>query len=123
MERAIGDLGGEIRQPSNIYGNLCKIAFRQSQTNALKTLCPELNPTGGESILSILGGDASFSALETEEPFFCQTLYQKQYKIPLAVILLAVGVDCDCQMGKLHIADTRRTKVHDSLNISQGMSR
>ncbi len=50
MERAIGDLGGEIRQPSNIYGNLCKIALRQSQTNALKTLCPELDPTAGESI-------------------------------------------------------------------------
>lgn len=45
MERAIGDLGGDIRQPSNIYGNLCRIALRQSQINALKTLCPELNPT------------------------------------------------------------------------------
>ena len=42
MERAIGDLGGEIRQPSNIFGNLCQIALRRSQLNALKTACPEL---------------------------------------------------------------------------------
>jgi len=45
MERAIGDLGGDIRQPSNIFGNLCQIALRQSQINALKTLCPELDST------------------------------------------------------------------------------
>jgi hypothetical protein len=44
MERAIGDLGGNIRQPSNIYGNLCQIALRQSQLNAMKSLCPELDP-------------------------------------------------------------------------------
>jgi hypothetical protein len=50
MECTIGDLGGEIRQPSNIYRNLCQIALRQSQINVLKTLCPELDPTAGESI-------------------------------------------------------------------------
>jgi hypothetical protein len=50
MERAIGDLGGDIRQPSNIYGNLCQIALRQSQVNALKTLCPELDPTANPSL-------------------------------------------------------------------------
>ena len=44
MERAIGDLGGDIRQPSNIYGNLCQIALRQSQLNALKALYPEFDP-------------------------------------------------------------------------------
>ncbi|KAM6492088.1 hypothetical protein JOM56_011812 [Amanita muscaria] len=50
MERAIGDLGGDIRQPSNIYGNLCQIALRQSQINAMKALCPELDPTANISI-------------------------------------------------------------------------
>ena len=44
MERAIGDLEGDIQQPLNIYGNLCQIALRQSQLNALKSLCPELDP-------------------------------------------------------------------------------
>ena len=43
MERAIGDLGGEIKQPSNIFGNLCQIALRRSQLNALKNACPELD--------------------------------------------------------------------------------
>jgi hypothetical protein len=44
MERAIGDLGGEIRQPANMFGNLCQIALRRSQINALKKVCPEFDP-------------------------------------------------------------------------------
>lgn len=44
MERAIGYLGQEIRQPSNIFSNLCQIALRTSQINALKSICPELDP-------------------------------------------------------------------------------
>jgi len=50
MERAIGDLSGDIRQPSNIYGNLCQIALQQSQVNALKTLCPEFDPNSNPSL-------------------------------------------------------------------------
>ena len=45
MERTIGDLGQEIRQPSNPFGNLCQIALRRSQLNALKAMCPELDDT------------------------------------------------------------------------------
>jgi hypothetical protein len=45
MERAIGDLGQEIRQPSNPFGNLCAITVRRSQQNALKALYPELDRT------------------------------------------------------------------------------
>lgn len=45
MERSIGDLGQEIRQPSNPFGNLCQIALRRSQLNALKATCPELDDT------------------------------------------------------------------------------
>lgn len=44
MERAVGDLGRDIRQPSNPFANLCQIALRRSQINALKTICPELDP-------------------------------------------------------------------------------
>lgn len=43
MERSIGDLGQDIRQPSNPYGNLCQIAVRRSQINALKAMCPEID--------------------------------------------------------------------------------
>jgi hypothetical protein len=44
MERAIGDLGQDIRQPSNPFANLTQIAIRRAQMNALLSLCPELDP-------------------------------------------------------------------------------
>lgn len=44
MERAIGDLGGEIRQPSRPYANLSQRALRRCQTNALKHMFPDLDP-------------------------------------------------------------------------------
>lgn len=43
MERAIGDWGKDIRQPSNPYANLSHITLRQSQVNALKAIYPELD--------------------------------------------------------------------------------
>jgi len=42
MERVIGDLGGEIRQPSNPYANLSQRAVRRCQVNALKAMVPNL---------------------------------------------------------------------------------
>src|SRR6202041_2537545 len=42
MERVIGDLGGEIRQPSNPYANLSQHAVRRCQVNALKAMVPNL---------------------------------------------------------------------------------
>ena len=44
MERAIGDFGRDIRQPSNVFGNLSQIAVQRAQLNALKTMCPDLDP-------------------------------------------------------------------------------
>ena len=35
-------MGEEIRQPSNPFANLCQLALRRSQLNALITICPEL---------------------------------------------------------------------------------
>ena len=43
MERAIGDLGKGIQQPSNPFGNLSQLALRQAQINAMKVICPELD--------------------------------------------------------------------------------
>jgi hypothetical protein len=44
MERTIGNLGQEIRQPSNPFANLARRALLRSQVNALKNIYPELNP-------------------------------------------------------------------------------
>lgn len=45
IERAIGDLGSEIRQPSNPYANLTQRALRRAQVNGLKAMFPHLDPT------------------------------------------------------------------------------
>ena len=44
IERTIGDLGREVRQPSNPFANLSRRALRRSQTNIIKLMCPELDP-------------------------------------------------------------------------------
>ena len=86
MERAIGDLGKDIRQPSNPFANLSQIALRRSQMNALLNICPELDPnaetipTGNnvengyflltpcERYASSLGGEIYWDAVHTEFP-------------------------------------------------------
>ncbi|KAF8068693.1 hypothetical protein FPV67DRAFT_1414486, partial [Lyophyllum atratum] len=50
MERVIGDLGGEIRQPSNPYQNLSERGVRRCQTNALKASFPALDREHQESL-------------------------------------------------------------------------
>ena len=45
MERLIGDLGSEIRQPSNPYQNLSQRGLRRCQVNALVALFPFLDRT------------------------------------------------------------------------------
>ena len=44
MERTIGNLGQEIRQPSNPYANLSREGVRRCQVNALKAMVPSLCP-------------------------------------------------------------------------------
>lgn len=44
MERMVGDLGGEIRQPSNPYANLSERALLRCQINTLKSLFPGIEP-------------------------------------------------------------------------------
>jgi hypothetical protein len=44
IEWAIGDLGSEIRQPSNPFANLSQRGLRRSQVNALKAMMPDLDP-------------------------------------------------------------------------------
>ena len=45
MERTIGNLGQEIRQPSNPYANLSQRGLLRSQINALKAMIPDLDPS------------------------------------------------------------------------------
>lgn len=44
MERTIGNLGEEIKQPSNPFANLSQRGVRRSQVNALKAMIPDLEP-------------------------------------------------------------------------------
>ncbi|KAJ7130449.1 hypothetical protein C8R44DRAFT_613768 [Mycena epipterygia] len=44
LERTIGNLGEEIKQPSNPFKNLSQRALRRAQVNALKVLIPRLEP-------------------------------------------------------------------------------
>lgn len=44
IERTIGDLGAELRQPSNPFANLAQRALRRAQVNGLKAMVPDLAP-------------------------------------------------------------------------------
>ena len=44
MERTVGDLGREIRQPSNPYANLSERALLRAQVNSIKAMHPNLDP-------------------------------------------------------------------------------
>ena len=46
MERTIGNLGQEIRQPSDPFSNLAQQGIRRCQVNALKAMIPDLDLTG-----------------------------------------------------------------------------
>jgi hypothetical protein len=44
IERSIGNLGQEIRQPSNPYANLAQRGALRAQVNALKSMIPDIEP-------------------------------------------------------------------------------
>ena len=44
LERTIGNLGEELRQPSKPYANLANRGLRRSQVSALKSMLPDLGP-------------------------------------------------------------------------------
>ena len=51
MECTIGDLGQEIRQPSNPFANLAQRALQRLQVNALKSIYLNLDPKARFHIL------------------------------------------------------------------------
>ena len=48
MERTIGNLGQEVRQPSNAFANLSRKAIQRCQVNALKAMIPNLDHSPAE---------------------------------------------------------------------------
>ncbi|KAJ8487112.1 hypothetical protein ONZ45_g14448 [Pleurotus djamor] len=60
IERTIGDLGQEVKQPSNPFSNLSNRGMRRAQVNALQVMCPELaseaGPTFPERLRELGGG-------------------------------------------------------------------
>jgi hypothetical protein len=67
LERTIGNLGQEIRQPSNPYMNLSYRALRRAQINALKITIPDLEPLVNQlprGAKDLGGGYALLRALE-----------------------------------------------------------
>ena len=57
MERTIGDLGAEIRQPSNPYANLSQRSILRARINALKAMDPSFNVTTQLAASSLDLGD------------------------------------------------------------------
>ncbi|KAI6109372.1 hypothetical protein EDD16DRAFT_1487121 [Pisolithus croceorrhizus] len=59
MERTIGNLGQEIRQPSDPFSNLAQQGIRRCQVNALKAMLPHLDPpenTNPRALVSLSNG-------------------------------------------------------------------
>ena len=69
MERTIGNLGEEIRQPSNPYANLSQRGLLRCQVNALKAMIPDLQqsppalPRGGVDL------GKGFALLRTQDRY------------------------------------------------------
>ena len=66
MEPTIGDLGGEIRQPSNPFANLAERALRRARDNALKAMIPDLDAPHLPKVPIIELGDG-FTLLHARE--------------------------------------------------------
>jgi hypothetical protein len=68
MERAIGDLGGEIKLPSNPFANLSQRAVLRCQVNALKAILPELDEPKNLLPRGALDLHGGYSLLRAREP-------------------------------------------------------
>ncbi|KAI0366722.1 hypothetical protein BV20DRAFT_628003 [Pilatotrama ljubarskyi] len=68
MERIIGDLGAEIRQPSNPYANLSQRALRRARVNALKTMLPDLESSAASAQVPIIDLGNDYTLLHPREP-------------------------------------------------------
>lgn len=87
MERTIGNLGEEIKQPSKPYANLSQRGVRRSQVNALKAMIPELDdnkhfqvPRGavdlGNGYILLRARDETAQELSEEKETAIRTYFQ-----------------------------------------------
>ena len=86
IERTIGNLGEEIKQPSKPYANLSQRGVRRSQVNALKAMIPDLEqdadrlPRGavdvGNGYMLLRARDQTARKLPEEEEMAVRTYFQ-----------------------------------------------
>jgi hypothetical protein len=86
MERTIGNLGEEIKQPSKPYANLSQRGVRRSQVNTLKAMIPDLEqdtntlPRGavdlGNSYVLLRARDKTAQQLSEDEEAAVRTYFQ-----------------------------------------------
>ena len=88
MERTIGNLGEEIKQPSNPFANLSQRGILRSQINALKAMIPDLEPDSdhlprgandiGDEYVLLRARDATAYMIDGNEGAAIQNFYQEQ---------------------------------------------
>jgi len=88
MERTIGNLGEEIKQPSNPFANLSQRGIRRLQVNALKAMIPDLEPNSdslprnsndiGDRYIFLRVRDASACLIDGNAGIAIQTFYEEQ---------------------------------------------
>jgi hypothetical protein len=104
MERTIGNLGQEIRQPSNPYMNLSREGVRRCQVNTLKAMVPGLvEPTQDLPQGSVDLGDG-YSLLRKRDPYDIQPQGGAARAIREylgADVKFVDGLVCAYQMGRL----------------------
>ncbi|KAH7905890.1 hypothetical protein BJ138DRAFT_1072332, partial [Hygrophoropsis aurantiaca] len=94
MERTIGNLGEEIKQPSDPYTNLSRRGLRRSQVNALFSMIPSLNrerlcklPRGaedlGDGFLLLRARDTAKRPVSTEERHAIQRYIENSENVAL----------------------------------------
>ena len=125
LERTIGFLIQDIRQPSNPYANLSQIAMRRTQVNSLIAVCPELDkparkvPRGavdlGDGIMLLRPQDASLPDLTPAETNLLRQAFQVEsvlrwgrYSLPSGYI--ARSLYCEARKKKRPRV-TRNVKV------------
>jgi hypothetical protein len=88
MERTIGNLGEEIKQPSKPFANLSQRGLRRSQVNALKAIIPDLEPDSdalprgsidlGDGFILLRARDSAAREMDGRAGAAIQRYYQEQ---------------------------------------------
>ncbi|EGO01888.1 hypothetical protein SERLA73DRAFT_150949 [Serpula lacrymans var. lacrymans S7.3] len=69
IKRTIGNLGQEMRQPSNPYANISQRGLLRSQINALKAMIPILNPERNSLLKGAKDVEGGYVLLRAKEKY------------------------------------------------------